>query len=164
MTREPKWITRVMALVFHERLIALFGGAPGLIDEGRLDAALASPKNQFHYASTRPDVFRLAAAYAYALTRDHPFVDGNKRMALVVCGVFLELNGFRLEAPEDEAYRATEALASRELEEEEFANWLRDSSKKVPRTKSTVPRSRKGRAGRTSSKTSPTKKRARKKR
>jgi death on curing protein len=151
-----------MALAFHERLIALFGGAPGLIDEGRLDAALASPKNQFLHASAKPDVFQLAAAYAHALTRDHPFVDGNKRMALVVCGVFLELNGFRLEAPEGEAVRATDALSSRELEEQEFANWLRDSSKKVPKTKSTGSRISMARAGRTAGKRKSTKKRAKK--
>ena len=151
-----------MALAFHERLIALFGGAPGLIDEGRLDAALASPKNQFHYASTRPDVFHLAAAYAHALTRDHPFVDGNKRMALVVCGVFLELNGFRLETSEAEALSATEALSDRSLEEEEFATWLRDACKKVPRTKATGPRISKARAGRPSGKSKSKPKRTKK--
>ena len=151
-----------MALAFHERLIALFGGAPGLIDEGRLDAALASPKNQFHYAITRPDVFQLAAAYAHALTRDHPFVDGNKRMALVVSGVFLQLNGFRLEASEAEALSATEALSNRSLEEEEFANWLRDSSKKVTRTKATGPKTVNARSGRTSRKSKSKEKRTKK--
>lgn len=145
MTRELKWITKAMALAFHERLLALHGGKPGLLDEGRLDAALDSPKNRFHYASVTPDVFQLAAAYAYALTRDHPFVDGNKRMALVVSGVFLELNGFRLQASEGEAYSATDALANRELDDEQFANWLRDSSKRISASR---PRGKKARSAR----------------
>jgi len=148
VTREPKWITKAMALAFHERLLALHGGTPGLLDEGRLDAALDSPKNRFHYASEKPDMFHLAAAYDFALTRDHPFVDGNKRMALVVAGVFLELNGFRLEASEGEAFSATDALASRELDEEQFEKWLRDSSKKLRSMTTIGPRTRKKQAGR----------------
>ena len=147
-----------MALAFHERLLALHGGKPGLLEEGRLDAALDSPKNRFHYASVTPDVFQLAAAYAYALTRDHPFVDGNKRMALVVSGVFLELNGFRLEASEGEAYSATDALANGELDDEQFANWLRDSSKRMSATRSGT---KKARTARTSGRSKP---KARKKR
>jgi len=138
-----------MALAFHERILALHGGTPGLLDEGRLDAAFDSPKNRFYYAGDKLDMFHLAAAYAYALTRNHPFVDGNKRMALVVSGVFLELNGFRLESSEGEAYSATDALASRELEEEEFAQWLRDSSKKVRSSTATGPRTGKKHTSRT---------------
>ena len=139
-----------MALAFHERLLALHGGTPGILDEGRLDAALDSPRNRFYYASGKVDVFLLAAAYAHALTRDHPFVDGNKRIALVVSGVFLELNGFRLEASEGEAYSATFALSNRELEEEQFAEWLRDSSKKTRRLTATGPRTSKKQSGRAS--------------
>ena len=109
----------------------MYGGAAGLLDEGRLDAALTGPKNQFHYEGGKVDVFHLAAAYAHALTRNHPFADGNKRVALVVAGVFLELNGFRLEASEVEAFTATYALSNHDLDETAFAQWLRDSSKRI---------------------------------
>ena len=94
-----------------------------------LDAALASPKN--HFAYKRADTLRLAAAYAYALTQNHPFADGNKRVALTVAGVFMELNGFRLEASEQDAAQATRALSSREIDEAEFARWLRTCSSKL---------------------------------
>ena len=130
-----------MALAFHERLLAMHGGVPGLLDEGRLDAALDSPKNQYFYQGRDIDIFRLAAAYAHALTRDHPFVDGNKRVALVVAGVFLELNGFRLEASEAEAYTATYGLANHDLDEAGFALWLRESSKAKKKTKKGLPTS-----------------------
>jgi prophage maintenance system killer protein len=81
--------------------------------------------------SARADVLALAAACAHALTRNHPFVDGNKRVALTVAGVFMELNGFRLEASEQEAAHATRALSARKLSEAEFANWLPSCSSKL---------------------------------
>jgi death-on-curing protein len=127
--KEPKWISRQAVLALHERLLAEHGGAPGLLDEGLLEAALASPRN--HLAYEQVDIFRLAAAYAHALTRDHPFSDGNKRIALTVAGVFPELNGYRLEAPEVEAVAATTALSTRQLDERGFAEWLRASSSKL---------------------------------
>lgn len=129
MKKEPRWISKEAVLALHEMLLAEHGGAPGLLDEGLLEAALASPRN--HRAYEQADIFRLAAAYAHANTRDHPFSDGNKRIALTVAGVFLELNGYRLEAPEVEAATATNALASRELNELGFAEWLRTSSSKL---------------------------------
>ena len=95
-----------------------------------LDAALAGQKNHFAYQDA--DILRLAAAYAYALTQNHPFADGNKRVALTVAGVFMELNGFRLEASEQDAANATRALSSREIDEVEFADWLRTRSSRLP--------------------------------
>jgi death-on-curing protein len=124
--KPPKWISKPAVFAIHERLLAEHGGAPGLLDEGMLDAALASPKN--HFAYQHADILRLAAAYAYAITQNHPFTDGNKRVALTVAGVFMELNGFRLEASEQDAANATRALSSRELDEVGFADWLRVSS------------------------------------
>ena len=125
MKKDPRWLSKAALLAVHERLLAEHGGAAGLRDEGLLDAALASPRNHLAYA--RADILRLAAADAHALTRNHPFIDGNKRVALTVAGVFLELNGFRLVAPEHEAVTATVALASGELDESGFAEWLRAS-------------------------------------
>ena len=109
MRKPPKWISKPAALAIHERLLAEHGGTPGLLNEGLLDAALAGPKNRIAYRWA--DIFRLAAAYASALTRNHSFVDGNKRVALTVVGAFTELSGVCLEAPEQDAAQATRALS-----------------------------------------------------
>lgn len=129
MKKPPKWISKQAVFAIHERLLAEHGGAPGLLDEGMLDAALASPKN--HFAYQRADVFRLAAAYAYTLTKNHPFTDGNKRVALTVTGVFMELNGCRLEASEQDAANAMRALSSRAIDEVGLADWLRTCSSQL---------------------------------
>ncbi len=120
-------------LAIHELLLAEHGGPPGHRDLGLLDAALASPRNRFAHEGA--DIIRLAAAYAYALTQNHPFADGNKRVALTVTGVCMELNGYRLEANEQDAAQATRALSSRAMTEAEFEQWLRLNSSKpsVPR-------------------------------
>lgn len=131
MSREPTWVSKAAVLAIHERLLAEHGGARGLLAEGALDGALASPKNHFEYGERDP--FRLAAAYAHALTRNHPFRDGNKRVGLTVAGVFLELNGLRLHAPENGAATAMLTLSTGEIDEDGFAAWLRDSSLKIPR-------------------------------
>ena len=123
MSGPPRWVSKQVVLAIHERLLAEHGGAPGLRDEDLLDAALASPMNRHAYEDA--DIPRLAAAYAHALARNHPFADGNKRVALTVAGLFLELNGFRLEASEQDAAQATRALASGEIGEAEFAGWVR---------------------------------------
>jgi death-on-curing protein len=136
--RPPKWISKQAVLALHERLLAEHGGASGILDEGLLDAALASPKN--HFAFERADILRLAAAYAYALTQNHPFADGNKRVALTVAGVFMEMNGFRLEASERDAAQATRALSSREIDEAGFATWLRTCSSKLDVARRRAPR------------------------
>jgi death on curing protein len=127
--KAPRWISKPAVLAIHGALLAEHGGAPGLLDEGLLDAAPASPRN--HFAYRRADILRLAAAYAYALTQNHPFTDGNKRVALTVAGVFLELNGIRLEASEQDAAQATRALSAREMDEVEFATWLRTCTSKL---------------------------------
>jgi len=135
--RAPRWVSKSAVLAIHERLLAEHGGAAGLRDEGLLESALAHPKN--HAAYGRADIARLAAARAAALIRNHPFVDGNKCVALTVAGVFMEINGLRLAAPERDAERATWALAARELDERQFASWLRSSSisTAVPRVRRT---------------------------
>lgn len=138
MRREPKWISKQSVLAVHEKLLADHGGAPGLLDEGLLDASLASPKN--HFAYEQVDVFRLAAAYAYAINRNHPFTDGNKRVSLTVAGVFLEMNGFRLEASEQDAAAATLALSSGEISGRQFAEWLRASCSASPPRQRPAPR------------------------
>ena len=135
MKPEPRWVSKAAVLAIHQVLLAAHGGAPGIRGEGLLDSALDSPRNRFLHEE--PDLFQLAAAYPHALTRNHPFVDGNKRVALTLAGVFLELNGQRLVASEAEAVRATLALSTRELDEHGFADWLRDSSEKIRSSKKT---------------------------
>jgi len=115
----------------HELLIAEHGGAPGILNDEILESSLASPKNLLAYST--PDLFDLAANYAASLTLNHPFQDGNKRVAFTVAGVFLGLNGFRLEASETDAVSAVLALSTKRLDEEGFADWLRLNSKGCPK-------------------------------
>ena len=128
-------MTKEAALAIHDILLAQHGGKPGILDEGLLDAAMDAPRNHFAYERAR--VFRLAAIYAHGLTKNHPFVDGNKRIALTVAGVFLELNGFRLDAPEQEAASAMDALAAGTLRRDDFESWLQASCSRIkPQTRS----------------------------
>jgi death-on-curing protein len=118
-------VTKEAALAIHDILLARHGGKPGILNEGLLDAAMDAPRN--HLAYERARLFRLAAIYAHGLTQNHAFVDGNKRVALTVAGVFLERNGFRLEATEQEAVSATNALSAGTLSCDEFESWLEAS-------------------------------------
>jgi death-on-curing protein len=122
----------------HERLIAEHGGRPGVRDEGLLESALARPPNLLAYG--RPDLFDLAAAYAQGLVRDHPFIDGNKRAALMAAYVFLDRNGYRLTAPEAEAAIFVVDLAAGRVSEPGFAAWLRKSSTRLRSRRREPPR------------------------
>lgn len=134
MTRTPRWISQSAVLALQEWLLALHGGASGVRDAGLLESALASPRNRFEYGES--DLCALAAAYAFALTRNHPFVDGNKRIAFAVAGLFLEHNGVPVHASEAETVHAMRALAAGRLTEVEFAAWLRkDTLSAVPSKK-----------------------------
>jgi death-on-curing protein len=128
MSRGPVWLSRQAVLAIHDILIAEHGGATGRVDDARLDAALGRPRNRHAYEDA--DLFQLAAAYAFGIARDHPFPDGNKRVALTLAGVFLERNGWRLGAPEAEAAAMTIALAAGDVDEAAYADWLRSSSAK----------------------------------
>lgn len=108
-------------------LIAEHGGLPGIRDQGLLDSALARPRQQAAHGK-KSSVFQLAAAYSYGLARNHPFVDGNKRIALTVAAVFLEINGHSLNAPEVEAVLMYQQLADGTLTEQALAEWIRESS------------------------------------
>jgi death-on-curing protein len=110
----------------HDRLLAEFGGASGVREEGLLESALSRPFNQFQYGS--PTVPELAAAYAVGLVRNHPFVDGNKRIGFAVAVLFLELNGCAFTASEVDATVQALGLAARELDESGYANWLASQS------------------------------------
>lgn len=131
MKREPIWLPRSAVVAIHERLIAEHGGAVGPIAEHRLESALARPKDRRAYERSTP--FQLAAAFAFSVAKGHPFRDGNKRGALTLAGVFLELNGWRLEAPETEAATMTIGLAAGDVSESEYAAWLESASSAVRR-------------------------------
>lgn len=118
-----RWINRQALLLLHGESLVIHGGARGIRDPGLLDSALARPANLVAYG--QPDVFDCAAAYAFGLAKNHPFVDGNKRAAFLACGLFLRLNGQRLTATQAEATLSMLALAAGDLEEGAFAAWLR---------------------------------------
>ncbi len=123
--KEPVWILHQSVLAIHDVLLAEFGGASGIRDESLLESALAHPLNLWSYE--KPNLFRLAAAYAHGIVKNHPFVDGNKRTGYVIGGIFLQRNGQNLNASEEEATAAIIALASNALTEEDFAHWLQDN-------------------------------------
>ncbi|WP_426260123.1 type II toxin-antitoxin system death-on-curing family toxin [Sphingomonas sp. DC1100-1] len=117
------WIDIEVALVAHEEQLAEHGGAAGIRDQSMLESALARPHNLIAYGE--PDIADLAASYAFGIARNHPFVDGNKRTALVVSETFLMLNGCTLTATDAEVVVAFIALAAGELSVDELADWFR---------------------------------------
>lgn len=118
-----RWVGVPLALAVHDRQLAEHGGGQGVRDMGLLESALARPQNAAVYGD--PDAADLAAAYAFGITRNHPFVDGNKRTAFVVSVLFLLDNGYRLHAGDADAIRTFLALATGALSEEELAGWFR---------------------------------------
>ena len=130
MTRpEPRWLARLAVDEAHFRQIREHGGAHGLRDENALESALARARHRWLY-EPRASLPELAAAYAFALTANHPYVDGNKRVALVVMVAFLDRNGVELTASNAEALSATLALAAGELTEAELARWIDEHSRR----------------------------------
>ncbi|MBK7617539.1 MAG: type II toxin-antitoxin system death-on-curing family toxin [Burkholderiales bacterium] len=124
-----RFVDRQVLLMLHEESLAEHGGAPGVRDEGLFESALARPLNLVQYG--QPDTADLAASYGVGLAKNHAFVDGNKRVAFLAVGLFLALNGWRLQATQAEATLTMLAVASGELTEDTFAAWLR--SHIVPR-------------------------------
>jgi death-on-curing protein len=122
--KEPVWIREVDALAFHDQQISLFGGSYGVRDRGLLDSALARPMNIFDYAERALTMADLAAAYAVGISGNYPFVDGNKRTAMQVAFVFLEFNGFPVNASQEEACLTFLSLATGEMTEAELALWF----------------------------------------
>ena len=124
---EIVWIDLPEVLAIHAHQLDEHGGGSGLRDPDLLESALAHPRQRHAYGD--PDVFDLAAAYTAAIIANHPFVDGNKRTGFVAGVLFLELNGPALAASEVDATRAVLDLAAGELNEDEFASWLRINGK-----------------------------------
>ena len=124
---EPVWIEERDALALHDRLLALHGGAAGVRDVALLQSALARPRQVAAYART-PGIIDMAAAYTAGIVRNHPFIDGNKRTGFVVGVLFLELNGYRFTASEEDAAQAVLGLASGTLDEQGYAAFLRENA------------------------------------
>ena len=122
--REPRWVSRVVVDAIQTDVLLAHGGMPGLRDENLLESALARPKQRFNYEPAA-DLGTLAAAYGYGLARNHPYVDGNKRVAFVVMAVFLGLNGHELTASDADVVTTIVALAAGEIDEETLADWIR---------------------------------------
>jgi len=130
--RDAVWIDERDALALHDRLLALDGGAAGVRNLGLLQSALARPQ-QLHAYGDAPDTIDMAAAYTVGIVRNHPFVDGNKRTAFVVGVLFLEINGHRFTATEEDATQAVLGLADRTIDEASFIRWLRANVSRSPR-------------------------------
>ncbi|QYZ67174.1 MAG: death-on-curing protein [Gammaproteobacteria bacterium (ex Lamellibrachia satsuma)] len=124
---EPVWVLPGVVLAVHQMLIAEHGGISGTRDEALLDSALNRPQQRLAY-STDSTIFELAASYGYGLAGNHPFIDGNKRVALSVIAIFLELNGYSLDAQEAETVVIIEQLAAGQLTEDDLSIWLRKST------------------------------------
>lgn len=122
---EPRWITKSQAIRIHAEQLAIFGGPAGLRDEGLLESALGRPQNKWTYGES--DLAALAAAYAFGLARNHPFVDGNKRAAFMVMMTFLRKNGVQFAPVEGVATEAMIALAAGEIDEDGLTRWIRDN-------------------------------------
>ena len=127
------WIEKQLVLAIHDRQIAEHGGSTGIRDENMLESALARPQQLLAYGDPSPDLTALAAILAYGLTRNHPFVDGNKRTAAVACETFIELNEGSLEAMDADLFPRFMALAAGKLPVEEFVQWLRQHIQTRPR-------------------------------
>lgn len=121
-----RWLVEGIVIAVHAEQIAEHGGSDGIRDRGLLSSALFRPRNLAGYGT--PIVFELAAAYAFGIIQNHPFVDGNKRSGFLAAYVFLALNGWKLIAAEASAVEAVLALASGGISEAEFAAWLKAQS------------------------------------
>jgi death on curing protein len=122
---EPRWLTLEQVLVIHERQLQRFGGASGVRDRGALEAALARPINKWMYENA--GLIELAAAYAFGIARNHPFVDGNKRVAFLTMGAFLRFNGIDFSPPQEAVTAAIFELAAGNIDEEGLARWIGDN-------------------------------------
>ena len=122
---EPLWLTREIVVAIHDEQLAIHGGASGLRDQGMLESALQRPRNKWSYENG--GLPELAAAYAFGIARNHPFVDGNKRTSLLALYTFLGMNDLDFVVPEADAAAIILALAGGEVSEGGLTRWIRDN-------------------------------------
>ena len=121
---EPIWMELGDAVIFHDMELAAHGGSTGLRDPGMLESAIMRPRNLWAYTDAPPSLTRLAAAYAFGISSNYPFVDGNKRTALVVSFAFLDTHGVAVTACQEDAYETNLRLAAGEIGEQQIAEWF----------------------------------------
>lgn len=129
---EPRWVSRLVVDAIHTDMLITHGGLPGLRDGDLLESALARPRQHFAYEPAA-DLAELAAAYGFGLAGNHPYRDGNKRVAFVAMAVFLGLNGLEFSATEAEVVTTMVALAAGELDQEALAEWVRIATQEIGR-------------------------------
>jgi death-on-curing protein len=132
LQNEPRWLLLEVVLAIHEAQLAEHGGKVGIRDANLLESALARPQNRFQYEPSDADIPALAAVYATAIIQNHPFIDGNKRVGLVLLGAFLRVNRYRLEAGEARKLQVILALASGQMSEAEMIRWTREHAQAMP--------------------------------
>lgn len=125
--KRPKWLSVALVAAIHDEALYEFGGMPGLRDAGLLESAIDRPRNRLAYEPAS-SLFELAASLCLGLAKNHPFVDGNKRTALLSTGAFLHLNGYSLEPQEHDEVLTLVAVADGSLTESGLAQWLRQNS------------------------------------
>jgi death on curing protein len=122
-----KWVILSTVLAIHDEQLAEHGGLPGVRDMGLLESAMSRPQNLAAYGDPQSDIAALASAYAFGIAKNHPFIDGNKRVSAVVTRLFLRLNGHDFTAPEANRLRAWLELAAGNTQEPDFAQWVREN-------------------------------------
>lgn len=126
---EIRFVTLKQVKAIHQQQIMMFGGSPGILEEGKLESAVLRARNLFNY-NPQADLHDLAAAIGWGITNNHAFVDGNKRTAFVVMAVFLQINGIIITASEVDVVNIMLAVASSEVSQEQLSNWLKNFSVK----------------------------------
>ena len=124
---EPRCLLERTVIAVHSVVLEEHGGAPGVRDEPMLASALDRPLDKYEY-NTETTIFQLAAAYSFGLAKNHPFVDGNKRVAFLAGSLFLELNGYSFAAEESDTAFVFEKLAAGKVKEADLAIWLEQNS------------------------------------
>jgi death-on-curing protein len=122
---EPEWLTIPMIVAIHDEQLVIHGGLPGMRDSALLESALDRPRNKWAYENA--ELPELAAAYGYAIAKNHPFVDGNKRTSLLAIYTFLGINGVDFVVPEADAAAMILALAAGEVSEDSLTRWIKDN-------------------------------------
>jgi death on curing protein len=129
--KEPEWVSLPLVIAVHDEQLSIHGGSSGLRDAALLESALGRPQNKWAYENA--ELPELAAAYGFGIARNHPFVDGNKRTALLAIYTFLGMNGIDFVVPEADAAAIVNSLAAGEVSEESLARWIRDNWPKKPK-------------------------------
>lgn len=120
----PFWVRDDVVIALHKRQIAEHGGIDGIRDIAALESALARPKNLYFYNESSVSIYQIAASYAYGISRNHPFLDGNKRTSLVVMNLFLKINGISINPSKESSYLTFINLAAGILTEDDLAKWI----------------------------------------